>query len=138
MIDYAGRTDEAFGLAAQMIDYAGRTDEAFGLAALGGCLHVGAAFAGWGVSPGRAAYPPHVGEFEQERFAVAEELNLHALAHQRGALKGGAGAGRRNIRKGRDERGPLGLEGRHLVEAALADELELALDAPGERLIRRR
>jgi hypothetical protein len=33
MIDYAGRTDEAFGLAAQMIDYAGRTDEAFGLAA---------------------------------------------------------------------------------------------------------
>ena len=33
MIDSAGRTDEAFGLAAQMIDSAGRTDEAFGLAA---------------------------------------------------------------------------------------------------------
>jgi hypothetical protein len=32
MINSAGRTDEAFGLAAR-IDSAGRTDEAFGLAA---------------------------------------------------------------------------------------------------------
>jgi len=30
--DFAGRTDDAFGLAAR-IDNAGRTDEAFGLAA---------------------------------------------------------------------------------------------------------
>jgi hypothetical protein len=32
MIEWAGRTDEAFGLAAR-IERAGRTDEAFGLAA---------------------------------------------------------------------------------------------------------
>jgi hypothetical protein len=33
LIDFAGRTDDAFGLAAR-IDFAGRTNEAFGLAAL--------------------------------------------------------------------------------------------------------
>jgi hypothetical protein len=33
MMNVAGRTDEAFGLAAPMMNFAGRTDEAFGLAA---------------------------------------------------------------------------------------------------------
>jgi hypothetical protein len=32
LIDFAGRTDDAFGLAARS-DFAGRTDDAFGLAA---------------------------------------------------------------------------------------------------------
>jgi hypothetical protein len=43
MVDLAGRTDEAFGLAAQRIDIASRTDEAFGLAARVTISRLGAA-----------------------------------------------------------------------------------------------
>src|SRR5579884_2850376 len=76
------------------------------------------------------------GRLHQERLAAAENLDLHALVHQRGALERGSGVRWRGGRQALDEGGPLGVERVQLAEGAVADQLELALDAPGERLIR--
>src|SRR6185437_14764646 len=101
----------------------------------GGGRDHGGALAHWRVAVGRPLCVPDAAELQQEHLAHAQEFDLDALLELATALeRGPCLLGRRRRQRALQRDADL-LERLELVEVALGDELQLALDQRGERLV---